>query len=142
MAYFQSVEEVLEHYGVKGMQWGVRKAHPGYSSAQQQADRQKFGKRGVKKINTLMKFGHPHDQARELHRQNRNARRAVLVGAGAIIAARVLLMHGPAIAGHLADSAVRRRGAAAAANALADTRGLPAHQFIDLTFNSATNTWG
>ena len=50
----------LQHYGVKGMKWGVRKNRAknlDYSDQQRKRDKQTYGSRGVKRINKAMNKG-------------------------------------------------------------------------------------
>lgn len=69
----------LEHFGVKGMKWGVRRAEKKaalnkrnrhYKKADREADRASFGKGGERRINRRMNKGKTHGQAfrRELAR--------------------------------------------------------------------------
>ena len=47
----------LEHVGVKGMKWGVRKKNPNYTNNQIKRDRQIYGKRGSNRINKALNKG-------------------------------------------------------------------------------------
>jgi len=48
----ETIDEVLEHFGVKGMKWGVRRSHPGISGSHEDAARAKQAKAKVKKGGT------------------------------------------------------------------------------------------
>lgn len=110
----------IQHFGVKGMHWGVRKAMPGPSGTP------------AKKVLS---------PAEKSARRRMHARRIALAGAALIVA-------GPEVMGHTIDiinSSVghqrERKGAKVAAGIFADSKGLPNFQAINLTFNSRTNTW-
>lgn len=133
----------LLHYGVKGMQWGVRNAHPSYSSSQQQIDRKSYGKSGVKRINQNLKRGESHPEALKSEASFRLKRKALII-TGGIAAIHILGAIGPQVLSELAAHQVAKttaRGATAAANVMANTRGLPGGGFINLSFNSAKNVW-
>lgn len=57
LKHMMSEDEFLEHVGVKGMKWGVRKRNPDYSNNQQKRDRQIYGKGGSRRINKNMNKG-------------------------------------------------------------------------------------
>lgn len=102
------VENILEHYGTKGMKWGVRKTgaaksrltkepyHKEYTGARRRADRDKFGKRGVNRINNKLRAGKLYDEARSSETKRRQV--ATRVKAGAVIAAYLLASFGPEVA--------------------------------------------
>lgn len=132
-------EEIL-HYGVKGMQWGVKKAHPSYSGDSQREDRKKFGKRGVKRINRNIHRGATRDDAIEFEKSRRLKVRVIggLVVANALYTAANLAL--PSLQ-NAANARVASSGARAAANVMANKRGLPGGGFVNLTYNAAKNVW-
>lgn len=84
----------LEHVGVKGMKWGVRKKNPNYTNNQIKRDRQIYGKRGSNRINKALNKGDSISVARgdEKTRRDRVMGRnpyvrqtGKIVGAGAAI---------------------------------------------------------
>lgn len=68
----------LQHYGVKGMRWGVRRnrVNKNYSAKQRKQDRAFYGKGGEKRINRKLNEGHGLRGARhyEAERKERNER--------------------------------------------------------------------
>jgi hypothetical protein len=137
----ESGQNRLLHYGVKGMQWGVKRAHPSYSSTQQHADRKQFGKRGAKRINRRLKRGHDHDRAVQIEKRNRIIKRAALISYGAYAAHKIVTVAAPTILGYIAGHKLAAAGAKAAADVLANSHGLPGGGFINLSFNAAKNVW-
>jgi len=131
----------LLHYGVKGMQWGVRKAHPTYHPTQQHADREKFGKRGVKRINKRLNRGKTHERASQIERRNQIIKRSVRITAGSVIAAQALHVIGSAVVGGIIGHRVAQAGFRAAETALSESHGLPGGGFINLSFNATKNLW-
>lgn len=109
----ESPPSELAHYGVKGMKWGVRKAHPSYSHEQQLADRKKLGRRGAEKINRRMHLGETHDDAFENVKANRNIKRAIVLVYGAFVAKNLLRIYGPTVISKIAERAETNRGRAA-----------------------------
>lgn len=94
-------EDYLEHFGVKGMKWGVHKKrseprNKNYTSYNRRNDSFKYGDRGVKRINRSMNKGKTYEQAAK-HEQNRQ-RIVTLVASGITIMSspqgRILLNYG------------------------------------------------
>lgn len=75
----------LKHYGVKGMRWGVRKAHSpvnvDYTDRMRANDRRRHGKRAVERINQRMNQGQSRDKALEREDIRNTRQRLALVGA-------------------------------------------------------------
>lgn len=74
--------EDLEHFGIKGMKWGVRKKtyNSGYSSGSRSIDQKKFGNGGVRRISKRMDKGKTLKEARRAER-NRQIVTGVATGA-------------------------------------------------------------
>lgn len=75
--------EDLEHFGIKGMKWGVRKKqafNSGYSSGSRNVDQKKFGNGGVRRISKRMDKGKTLKEARRAER-NRQVVTGVATGA-------------------------------------------------------------
>lgn len=134
-------EEVLAHYGVKGMQWGVRNPHHSYSSGQQALDIHKFGDRGARRINRRLHKGKTHEQAVKTEKRQRVAKTAALVVYGTFVAHNLSKRYGPNLVRSIASKRATKAGAKAAANLLADTHGLTSYSAIHLTYNAAKNIW-
>lgn len=113
----------LVHYGVKGMQWGSRKAantpSSGYSKYQRTQDKKIVGRGGVKKINRRMNKGETHLSAKKSVIRNRSMKR--LAVAGALYATPEILFLAGKTKDSIAQRAQTKRGQAAAAATL----GLP-----------------
>lgn len=86
----------LQHHGVKGMHWGVRKAeqaaNPQYTTKMRAEDRRTHGKRAVSRINRRLNEGLTREQALERERE-RDALQQLAV-AGALFVTSVLASHG------------------------------------------------
>lgn len=81
----------LQHYGIKGMKWGVRR-NTDYTDKQRRHDRAFYGKSGEKRINKKMNEGHGVQSARhyEVERKERKERTQKAVQRGAKKTAKVL----------------------------------------------------
>lgn len=79
----------LQHYGVKGMRWGVRRdrnrVNKSYSAKQRKQDRAFYGKGGEKRINKKLNDGHGLRGARhyEAERKEKNEKRKRIAKKGA-----------------------------------------------------------
>lgn len=66
----------LEHYGVLGMKWGVRKERKGknkdYTAQREKRDRQVYGARGSRRINKSMNKGDRISVARGAEKSRRD----------------------------------------------------------------------
>jgi hypothetical protein len=109
----------LEHFGVKGMRWGVRKNRGGSSAS------------------TSKKARTPEEAAR----RKRN-RRIAIAGAAAVVAyGPTVMVHGTNFLRTLAGVKMEQRGRTATANIFADRNGIPAFETVNLVFNGNTNRW-
>ena len=82
-------DDYLAHYGVKGMKWGVRKErrNEGYSENQRARDKELYGKRGVKRINSNLNKGYSISTARSMEKTRRDevqSRAANIRGRGGV----------------------------------------------------------
>jgi hypothetical protein len=106
------MDDVLKHYGVKGMRWGKRKAHlrsTDYGSRDRLRDTSMYGTRGTKRIEENVKSGTSIKKARR--KEFRRQTGQVALGAAAI----VTLFAAPGVAKVSAASLVNKRQANAAA---------------------------
>jgi hypothetical protein len=147
----------LQHYGVKGMHWGVRKQPQlatGYSKGSYNYDKRELGSRSAKRINESVSKGLSLKDAR-LSEQKRKAKNRKRITLGAMTA----FAFGPAIMGAASvASQIARIGAQAGANAyvhtkraqagqkaandlFSDSRGISSYKLVDLGFDPATNSW-
>lgn len=143
----------IEHFGIKGMHWGVRKKrpeplprHPNYSNLQYNNDRRYHGPSGAENINAKMHQGVPLKQARKeqlpISKSKRRRNTAIVLAAYAAWRLSPLVMHYAKTALlTVAASKVARDGAKAAANLLADSHGLTSAATVNLAFNTAKNVW-
>ena len=76
----------LEHHGVKGMKWGVRKEpeNPRYSSIQRTYDKAVYGRGGVRRINRHMNRGGSIASARSKEASRINTTRGIASVAGSV----------------------------------------------------------
>jgi hypothetical protein len=142
----RGVRVIIQHFGVKGMHWGVRKVMPlapGITRSMHKTNIQNHGQRGARRINAAVAKGTPLATARsnESMRRARN-RTAALVGAAAI------LTYGPELSRNVNDLVRTTAGAKreqagreAAQHIFADNRGITNFESINLSFNPSTNTW-
>lgn len=83
------MQDELQHYGVKGMKWGVRRnrnaVNKSYSAKQRKQDRAFYGQGGEKRINKKLNEGHGLRGARhyEAERKERNEKRKRIAKKGA-----------------------------------------------------------
>ena len=143
-------KEVIQHYGVKGMHWGQRKAeraaaprHPRYSSSAQAVDLKKFKQRGVDRINQNMHKGMDLTKARKAETTRRQRRNAMILGA--YFVGRAAVVFGPQALQSAADNYVgskqAKAGKQAAANLFSDSRGIGSTKIVDLGFDKASGVW-
>lgn len=153
MADTKDVNDFLAHYGVPGMKWGQRRAaikadrkanfesakEKGYTNKQRQEDLHDMGTRGVRRVEKRIAGGEKINVARFKEFARTKAQGAAFVTA---------LIGGTAAVGaasrglsSLASNINAKRGAAAAATMLADSRGLTSYSTFGMAFNAATGTW-
>lgn len=143
----------LEHHGVKGMKWGQRRREvkaqreattakaeaAGYSRGTRFSDQQNIGNRGVRKIENRIAAGESIRSARTKEYASSTAKG--LAVAAAIFATPIAIGAASRGLSGLSNNINTRRGAAAAATLLADTRGLTSYNTVGMAFNAATGTW-
>ena len=135
-----SLEELI-HFGVKGMKWGTHKQSKRYSTDNVNADFQKFGTRGVKRINERVKSGRSHEDAVKIERRNRIIKRTAVMAYGAFYAQNLVKAYGPAVMTSIVNAKVAKNGAKASANLLADNRGVSSFKTVNLVFNATKGLW-
>lgn len=96
-------EGSLEHHGVKGMHWGVKKAaplpfHKDYSKRLIREDALLVGGKGVRKINQRLHNGEDHQSARRA--ELKSALKKQLAISGAALVVHILVNHGDDLASH------------------------------------------
>lgn len=162
MEQFNSAEEYLAHAGVKGMKWGKRKARvktsrsqrkaenkamdstlaPGNSRNRNAYDRAKWGTTAARNINRRMHKGETYESAKKSERNK-------ALGKTAAVAATLLAInkYGPTVVDKIFDgvgnanqAAAAAKGAKAAANIFADSRGLTSYSTIALS-QSPEGVW-
>jgi hypothetical protein len=130
--------DTLQHFGVKGMRWGVRRRpNSGFSDDQRAEVRSQFGKRGVKRVNKRLNKGRTLDQAVRTERRRRTVVRVAVVIYGALVAKQLADRFGPELLNSVASRAAAKNGARAAAETLA-SRGITNYQTLNATLNAAT----
>lgn len=118
-----NVDDFFAHYGVRGMKWGKRKAAPS-RTLDEVIDR---GQK-IQKVNKLLKDDlYPKRQA-VLRFLNDSKGPLFALGAGTVTLAAMSM-------------ASRSAGAKAAADILAESKGLPVAGLIKLTYNATSGTW-
>ena len=110
-------DDELEHAGVKGMKWGVRK-NPNYTSQQRRRDGQIYGRGGVRRINNNMNKGDQVSTARgfEKGRRDRVMGRNKYARQGGKVAGAVVGVVGANVAINLATNAATSRIGQSVAN--------------------------
>lgn len=104
---------IIEHHGVKGMKWGVRKgdagsAHQNFSTAQQQGAIDRFGEPGARRINNRLHEGMTLQQATRREHILQAGKTAVAVGA--VIVPILIHEFGGEIASKIHQKAETNRG--------------------------------
>lgn len=175
-----NTDNFLEHYGVKGMKWGVRKAasgisaagssvsntvrdavnkqreknattkaerkanfeaarNAGYSARMRAQDLGEVGRKGTYRIEKRIANGERIGTARFKESMASTAR-GFAVGS-AILATPIAIGATSVGLSNLASSINAKRGAAAAATLLADTKGLTSYKTVALSYNAAKGMW-
>lgn len=134
----------LMHFGVKGMRWGTRKS----SDLSRDVLEKDFGKRALRRIDKkVVTRDRRTSEASTLKKAVRTEDRrhtavtAALVIYGAMVARNLVRDHGDKVLASIITKKAAKNGAKAAANLLADSRGLTSYSAIDLSFNAAKNVW-
>lgn len=147
-------EDVIIHFGVKGMKWGQRRREKkalresntkaareaGYHPNSRENDRKNLGEGGARRIETRIVSGQKVGKARASEYANSVARGAATV---AVIAGGYTAFHmtNKGLA-KWATSTSAKRAAKAAADILSKEKGIGAHRIVALTFDATKNAWG
>lgn len=111
----------------------------GYHPRMRNKDLEDVGKRGVRRIEKRIANGERIGTARFKESMATTAR-GFAVGT-AILATPIAIGAANQGLSNLASNINAKRGAAAAANLLADTKGLTSYKTVSLAFNAATGAW-
>lgn len=111
----------------------------GYSALMRRRDLDDVGKRGVRRIEKRIANGERINMARFKESVATTAR-GFAVGT-AILATPIAIGAANQGLSNLASSINAKRGAAAAANLFADSKGLTSYKTVSLAFNAATGVW-
>lgn len=130
----------LAHFGVKGMKWGVRNAHPKFTQDRQDEARDRFGKRGARRINKRIHKGKTVEGAFKSERRRQIAKRIALTLWASMILKNLAVQYGSVPLHSAMASKWASNGAKEAADILA-SRGITNYQTINLAMNSATGIW-
>lgn len=163
------VNDFLEHYGVKGMKWGVSRAAgsvksavgrskekraavkaertanstmasaAGYSARQRRSDIDNIGKRATRKVEKRIADGESIGKARTKEYASATAKSVGLTMA--FLATPVFIAMANQSAANLASNINAKRGAEAAAKLFADDKGLTSYNTVSLAYDAVSNTW-
>lgn len=163
------VDNFLEHYGVKGMKWGVTRASDGirsgvgkikakraavnkeraantqkaraagYKDVSREYDTKYLGARSTRRIEKRIAGGENIDKARN-REYNKQLVRGLAIG-GALLVGPLAVTTLDRGAGNLAKHINGKRGAAAAAKVFADGKGLTSYKTFGLAFDAATGSY-
>lgn len=149
----EPVDDFLAHYGVKGMKWGERRAalkaerianrdsarEKGYTDRMRREDIRDMGIRGTRRVEKRVAGGEKINNARFKEFARTKAQGAAFVAS--LIGGAVAINAASKGLSTLANNINTKRGAAAAATMLADSRGLTSYNTLGMAFNAATGTW-
>lgn len=146
-----TLQAALEHYGKKGMKWGIIRetvsTHASYSKAQMALDKEEHGTSGVRRINNRMVVdGKSHEESVAAEKRFVRNRRLAIAGAYFAVNWGPMLV---SAAGGAANSAATKyvagktakAGAKLAADLLSDSRGIGAQKVVNVAFNAAKGVW-
>lgn len=108
---------VIQHFGVKGMHWGVRKNRSGTTAP--------------KKTKT----------AAQIAKRNQRNRRLAIAGAALVVASPEIMRHSTDILRTIAGVKMEQNGRKEAQRIFADSHGIPSFETVNLVFNGNTNRW-
>lgn len=134
------VDAFLAHHGVKGMKWGVRRGPDGVRPIARTLARSKFGKNAIdraRKAGKAVKKANTTDSDKTLDKAFSTGHKVALAGVALYLGAQYMPAIRATLVSGLNSAAARKTaaaGAKAAANILADSRGLTSYSTVALKF--------